>query len=304
MRDADLTSEFKTFCDRREWGVRALTLRGSGLIAAAARGRADHEVPGTFDPAQNAVQQAEQPRWVGGPLVVSWDDLGRLTVKGIDRLDRGIDKGKELVREEIDKTTDAIGRAPARLAPTPGTGTPAVTSALTRLLDIAPAPADPRHKDWTEVERALGVDLPDDYKELIGAYGGSNWDDYLYVLEPGCPNPHYDLLKWAEYQAEELEGLWEFEKKPAELETDGSRVIPWATTDNGECLYWLVPPGADAAPKAWTVMVNEARGARWEHYDVSCTRFLAGSLDGELRSDILSSAFPRPSHQFRRLGPA
>ncbi|MFF2787251.1 hypothetical protein ACFVT6_10850 [Streptomyces sp. NPDC058049] len=54
-----------------------------------------------------------------------------------------------------------------------------MTNALTRLLDIAPAPSQRRHKDWGAVERTLAVELPDGYKELICVYGGSNWDDYL-----------------------------------------------------------------------------------------------------------------------------
>ncbi|MFF4243081.1 SMI1/KNR4 family protein [Streptomyces sp. NPDC001822] len=177
-----------------------------------------------------------------------------------------------------------------------------MASALTRLLDIVPAPGEPRRKDWSEAERNLGIALPADYKELIRVYGGSNWDDYLYVLEPDCPNDNYDLIDWAANQAEDLEDLWEFEKKPAELETEGSRVIPWATTDNGECLYWLLLPGREA--DQWTVMVNEARGDRWEHFSVSCTQFLASSLDGELKSNILSSLFPRSAHESRQLGPA
>ncbi|MFB7370803.1 SMI1/KNR4 family protein [Streptomyces sp. NPDC056222] len=176
-----------------------------------------------------------------------------------------------------------------------------MSDALGRLADIAPAPSEPRQKDWDEVERGLGFELPADYKELIHVYGGSHWDDYLYVLEPGCPNEHYDLAEWADHQDDALEGLWEFEEKPAELEAEGSRVVPWATTDNGECLYWLVLPGLE--PDRWTVMVNEARGDRWEHFSVSCTQFLASSLDGELRSSILWSSFPLTTHQFRRLGP-
>ncbi|MEU2431536.1 SMI1/KNR4 family protein [Streptomyces sp. NPDC007861] len=175
-----------------------------------------------------------------------------------------------------------------------------MTNALTRLLEIAPAPGEPRRKDWDEVERSLEAELPADNKELIHVYGGSNWDDYLYVLEPGCANEDHDLIEWAEHQAEDLEDLWEFEKKPAELEVEGSRVIPWATTDNGECLYWLVRPGLE--PDQWTVMVNEARGDRWKHFSVSCTQFLVSAPEGELQSSILSSLFPRAAHEFRRLG--
>ncbi|MFE6912267.1 hypothetical protein [Streptomyces erythrochromogenes] len=57
----------------------------------------------------------------------------------------------------------------------------------------------------------LTAELPDDYKEFIEIYGGSNWDGYLYALEPDCPNQNYDLLKWAKFQYEDLEDLWEFE---------------------------------------------------------------------------------------------
>ncbi|MGW1774857.1 SMI1/KNR4 family protein [Streptomyces sp. NPDC002104] len=173
-------------------------------------------------------------------------------------------------------------------------------NALERLREIAPAPTAPRQKVWEEVERTLGLELPADYKELIRTYGGGNWDDYLYVLEPDCLNVNYDLVEWARDQAEDLEGLWEFERKPAELAAEGARVVPWATTDNGECLYWLVQPGLE--PDQWTVMVNEARGGRWEHFGVPCTRFLAASLDGELQSSILSSSYPLATHEFRRLG--
>lgn len=49
-------------------------------------------------------------------------------------------------------------------------------------------------------------------------------------------------------------------------------------------------------------MVNEARGDRWERFAVSCTQFLAAALDGELRSCILPSSFPRAAHAFRQLG--
>ncbi|MFE6084899.1 SMI1/KNR4 family protein [Streptomyces virginiae] len=174
-----------------------------------------------------------------------------------------------------------------------------MTDALARLLAIAPAPSEPLQKDWGDVERRLGVRLPADYKELIQVCGGSNWDDYLYVLEPDCPNKHYDLITWASHQTEDLEDLWEVEKKPAELEAEGTQVVLWATTDNGECLYWLVRPGRE--PDRWTVMVNEARGDRWEHFPVSCTQFLASALDGELKSGILSSLFPLAAHEFRRL---
>ncbi|MFE6912268.1 hypothetical protein [Streptomyces erythrochromogenes] len=84
------------------------------------------------------------------------------------------------------------------------------------------------------------------------------------------------------------------------MEVEGSHVIPWATTDNGECLYWLALPNMEA--NVWTIMVNEACGPRWEHFSASFTQFLAAIIEGDLKSDILSSLFPLATHQFRRLG--
>lgn len=172
-------------------------------------------------------------------------------------------------------------------------------SNLEQLAQLVPLPPAGRDKDWDQVQQALGRDLPTDYKALIGTYGGSNWDDYVYVLEPGCPNDNYDLLTWDAHQMEDLEDLWEFEKKPEQLEEEGTRVVPWATTDNGECLYWLARPGQPA--DQWTVMINEARGDRWEHFDTTCTGFLVSALTGELTSSVLSSQFPLRQHQFRQL---
>lgn len=91
--------------------------------------------------------------------------------------------------------------------------------------------------------------------------------------------------------------LWdEGEPKPSYLDAPGVRVIPWATTDNGEFLYWLVKPGQ--RPEDWTVLINEARGWEWEHCDMGCAAFLVASLTGEVRSDILWSNYPSYPHKF------
>ncbi|MGW4743240.1 hypothetical protein ACWEPR_00340 [Streptomyces sp. NPDC004290] len=81
---------------------------------------------------------------------------------------------------------------------------------------------------------------------------------------------------------------------PAPVE---SRQKDWAEVEH--TIGWALP--ADYKELVRRVMVNEARGGRWEHFAVSCTRFLADILDGELRSDILSSSFPLTTHDVRRL---
>ncbi|WP_460698423.1 SMI1/KNR4 family protein [Nocardia thraciensis] len=175
-----------------------------------------------------------------------------------------------------------------------------MTAAMEQLRQLVPPPAPAPDTDWNSVERTIGLRLPADYKEFIDTYGGSRWENYLYVLAPGCPNDSYDLFEWKDWQAEALEGLWEFEPKPAELTEEGARVIPWATTDNGEMLYWLIRPGQ--GPDDWTVLINEGRGPRWEHVPHTCTQFLAAALTGDLRPVLLSdNYFPLSDHRVEQV---
>ncbi|MFF4342993.1 SMI1/KNR4 family protein [Kitasatospora sp. NPDC001540] len=170
-------------------------------------------------------------------------------------------------------------------------------NALEHLGRLLPRPAGVEPKDWDLVRHQLGTDLPGDYRTFIDTYGGGCVDHYLWVLEPGCANASYDLVDADEERAEANQWLWDGgEEKPAELEGADARLVPWASTDNGEFLYWLARPGED--PDEWTVMVNEARGPRWEHLDMGCTRFLAAVLSGDLRSEILSDSFPTDPHAF------
>nr|WP_246460846.1 SMI1/KNR4 family protein [Nocardia transvalensis] len=172
----------------------------------------------------------------------------------------------------------------------------AVTSPLDRIRKLVPPPSPAPDTDWRTVERALGFPLPTDYKEFIDTYGSSRWEDYLHVMAPGCPNDRYDLFAWKDWQTEAMEDLWAVEPRPAELQEAGTRIVPWATTDNGEMLYWLIRPGK--RPEEWTVMINEGRGPQWEHIPHSCTQFLAAALAGDLRPVLLSEKqFPLPVHK-------
>ncbi|MGW0189362.1 SMI1/KNR4 family protein [Streptomyces sp. NPDC003362] len=169
---------------------------------------------------------------------------------------------------------------------------------LKRLAELLPTPADPQTApDWSAAEENLHATLPTDYRELIGAYGGGLIDDYLLLLEPGCPNDVYDLLKISAEREEANHALWEFEDKPAEMEPEESRLVCWATTDNGEHLYWLIQPGD--TPASRPILINSESGEEWESYDMTVTRFLTAVLNAEVQTDIFWDRFPLSSHDFR-----
>ncbi|MFF7146394.1 SMI1/KNR4 family protein [Streptomyces nodosus] len=176
-----------------------------------------------------------------------------------------------------------------------------MTPDLTRLTELLARPQNTSPvPDWAAAETVLRTALPSDYKELIEAYGGGFVDGYLLLLEPDCPNDVYDLLKISAEREEANASLWQFEDKPEELQTAGNRLVCWATTDNGEYLYWLVQPDDD--PDSRTVLINSASGEDWERYEMTVTRFLAAVLDGEVHSEILWDKFPLPQHEFSPAG--
>lgn len=173
-----------------------------------------------------------------------------------------------------------------------------MTPDLTRLTELlAPSEGSVRVPDWAAGENALRTALPADYRELIETYGGGFIDGYLLLLEPKCPNDVYGFLKISAEREEANDSLWQFEDKPDEMPTPGSCPVCWATTDNGEYLYWLAQ--ADDDPESLVIMINSESGEDWERYDMTVPRFLVAVLAGEIRSEILWDKFPLPEHEFR-----
>ncbi|MFD3324357.1 hypothetical protein [Streptomyces sp. NPDC058701] len=84
LGDAGLTAEFKTFCDRWEWGVRALALRGNGFaqgvgLSAGSYAEQEQYVKDSFKIAVNSVN--------GNPHLtedevkqMSWDKISTQTM--------------------------------------------------------------------------------------------------------------------------------------------------------------------------------------------------------------------------------
>jgi hypothetical protein len=176
-----------------------------------------------------------------------------------------------------------------------------MNNTVTRIIELFNAPeSTTSEKIWTVTEDELSTELPSDYKELINRMGGGYIEKYMYILEPDCRNEHYDLVDLTEQRTEANESLWAFEEKPPELKIQGSYAIPWATTDNGEYLFWRCLPGQH--PDEWTVLANQGRDFTWEHHEMNCTDFLYKTLTKEIESDILSDSYPCERHVFQKFG--
>lgn len=156
------------------------------------------------------------------------------------------------------------------------------TEPLARL--CPPPSGDGRAVRWAAVEKALGIALPADYKQLVRTHGGGLFAAVFHLLEPGCPDAAYDVVAQTAEHAEILAELWAGgEERPSELLEGGTRLAPWGYAEGaGHFLYWLVRPGVE--PEEWTIILNEGRGPLWEAYPVSCSQFLHDVVAGTTTS--------------------
>ena len=76
---------------------------------------------------------------------------------------------------------------------------------LLRLINPPDSPADTGQPDqWADVERALGMPLPSDYKQFINAFGTGEFNDLFWVYNPFSSIESMNLL-WQAGVPESLE---------------------------------------------------------------------------------------------------
>ncbi len=162
---------------------------------------------------------------------------------------------------------------------------------------IVPPPAAPAWnvvRSWGDVERQLGVALPDDYKELVGSYGAGAFDAFIWLLNPLTTNEYLNLIVQRDVRLRaHAEFAAEFAAPYRGFDGSGG-LLPCAFTDNGDVVYWNVR----GVPGRWQVVVQGSRASTWQDFQVSLTEFLVGVLRRELICSSFPNGFPPVSHTF------
>ncbi|MEU9066164.1 SMI1/KNR4 family protein [Streptomyces sp. NPDC048109] len=150
----------------------------------------------------------------------------------------------------------------------------------------AQRPERSRRVDWAEYARALGTDVPGDYKELSEAYPTFTVGGFLIVGTPRPGNEEasarakLDALDVLEDLAEDdMAGGYVPYPRPGGL-------LHCAETSSGDLFYWRTG-GAD--PDSWPVVVS-TRNDDWWEYDKGLVSLLAGLISG----DVTPRGLPDP----------
>ena len=143
----------------------------------------------------------------------------------------------------------------------------------------------PHSDDWLNVEKNLGLSLPEEFKTLIEIYGDFHWGHFLYLLNPFSGNEYLNLFKQLEMTlGAERETRAEFpEFYPLPLYPEANGLLPLFITDNGDVGFWITYP----QPEKWSILLKDARGPEFEVHFLSTAMLLYQFTGGRFQSIIL-----------------
>lgn len=147
---------------------------------------------------------------------------------------------------------------------------------------------------WETFEASLGFGLPQDYKWLVDTYGPGKFGNFLHVLQPYSESKYIRLDYCLARGREVLRELSRNEEQPYPVD----ELVPVATTDNGDTIYWVATP--IDTPDVWTITGNEARGVRWPNFEGGIVDFLVAMLTGRRYFEIFPRSFPSSGPEFSR----
>lgn len=161
---------------------------------------------------------------------------------------------------------------------------------LNELISLVPPPKSvPRH-DFGAVEVALGHALPDDYKELVGIYGGGSFGGYLGLMSP----TQDELISGGAYCRQSLTELRNTYAFHSWIHPDRSTVpmvledvdpVPyygWGGAPGGETGYWHT---AGEDPNGWAAVVI-ADGFTNDYHPHGLVAYLTDLIAGRFPTEV------------------
>jgi hypothetical protein len=166
-----------------------------------------------------------------------------------------------------------------------------------KLQGLLKAPTQPPDSavNWSEIEEAIKIALPSDYKRFIEVYGTGCIADSIWVLSPKSGNKHLNLIEQVRRRLDAMKAFRTGGDIPYSIFPEPGGLIPWAFTDNGDVLYWRTgSPDANS----WPTVVHDSRVSRWEEFLGTMTEFLTVLLSREYAGRMFPAGFPPISVEF------
>ncbi|MEU3086605.1 SMI1/KNR4 family protein [Streptomyces massasporeus] len=133
---------------------------------------------------------------------------------------------------------------------------------------------------WGALERELGIELPADYKEIVGGYAPVQLNRHLFLNHPSTSR--WNLRRWME---ETIDSFSRSDLMEAECPgfPDGplfggpTGLIPLVDTDRGEYVFGVF--GIET--RSWTLLACDGDEQDFHEYRISFSEWLYRYLIGE-----------------------
>lgn len=162
------------------------------------------------------------------------------------------------------------------------------------LIKVMQPPINPsetgKMENWIDLEKRLGIKLPNDYKEYISTYGTGRIDDFLWVLNPFSKYSNANLIDDIEhFQWAYGELRKEFpEDYPRPPFPENDSLITWGETDNGDYLFWIYDKNQD--PNEWKIGITDMGDGEYL-FDMNMSTFLEKLVKNEIQTDAFPEDF-------------
>jgi hypothetical protein len=131
---------------------------------------------------------------------------------------------------------------------------------LEKLLSINRGGADQSDDRWRSVEESMGLQLPGSYKAMVDMFGASTWANFLHVLSPFDHRLNLQSIGNQILEADRETRESFPSSYPLPLYPEPGGLLPWATTDNGDTLYFITA----CEPDKWPIVIKGDRAPDFE----------------------------------------
>ncbi|MEU9606255.1 hypothetical protein [Streptomyces sp. NPDC048057] len=152
---------------------------------------------------------------------------------------------------------------------------------------------------WDDVESALELELPDDYKRLCAAFGPGEFCGAYALTSVGDGSWADTLISWQVELRCAPEPGSEDERHsvyaPHAIYRPGTTgLIPWGYGTSDQKLFWLADSGS---PNDWPTLAlwSDELGAEWNRFDMTASEFIGRAvLDPDFGDFGFADLIPRP----------
>ena len=168
---------------------------------------------------------------------------------------------------------------------------------ITKRLPQPSFPKEIDELDWDAIERDFSVEFPTDYKKFVSTYGTGSIGQFLWVINPSSENRSLngEAIRYFQSSYEELKQDFPADYTRPEFPSEKS-FLPWAVTDNGDTLVWIVGSGPS---DGWCVGIMGSDQVEEEISELGFVEFFVHLLDRKIMSAILPEQFLQMDKTFQ-----